>query len=157
MYSGELGDARSRLRHALAQARRGGDPLSTGVLFALSRARARRALPDALERDRGLTASEQTDQRDGAHVLLFAQALAEAHSAWPTAAGRAREGLAIAERVEHRLAAAQNRWALGLPRASAGQADAAWAALEPAIALLREGGVGEPAWTRFTRRRSTRC
>jgi ATP/maltotriose-dependent transcriptional regulator MalT len=148
MYRGELGDARSRLRHALAQAQAaGGDPLSTGLLFALSELETRAGRFDEARAlaIRGLTASEQTDQRTERTVLLYAQALAEAHlGAGDGGRAAGEEGLAIAERVEHRFAAAQNRWALGHRALSTGHADAAWAALEPAIALLREGGVGEP-------------
>ena len=148
MYQGELAAARSRLRHALAQAQAaGGDPLSTGLLFALSdlESRAGRFHEARALALRGLTASEQTDQRTERSVLLFAQALAEAHlGVGDGGLAAAEEGLAIAERAEHRFAAAQNRWALGHLALSAGRADAAWAALEPAVTLLREGDVGEP-------------
>jgi DNA-binding NarL/FixJ family response regulator/tetratricopeptide (TPR) repeat protein len=147
MYQGELAAGRARLRHALAQAQAaGGDPLSTGLLFALSELESRAGrFHDARELAiRGLTASEQTEQRTERTVLLFVRALAEAHlGAGDGGRAAAEEGLAIAERAEHRFAAAQNRWALGHGALSAGQAEEAWAALGPVVVMLREGEVGE--------------
>ena len=147
MYQGELAAGRERLRHALAQAQAaGGDPLSTGLLFALSELESRAGrFHEARELAiRGLAASEQTEQRTERTVLLFVQALAEAHlGAGDGGRAAAEEGLAIAERAEHRFAAAQNRWALGHLALSVGEAGEAWAALEPVVALLREGEVGE--------------
>ena len=147
MYRGELAAARARLQHALAQAQAaGGDPLSTGLLFALSELESRAGrFHEARDLAiRGLTASEQTDQRTERTVLLYVRALAEAHlGAGDGGRAAAEEGLAIAERAEHRFAAAQNRWALGHLALSAGQADEAWAAFDPVVALLREGEVGE--------------
>jgi len=148
MYRGELDEARARLLAQLERVRaRGGDPLSTGLLFAVAELESRAGrFADALGyARRGLAASEQTGQATERSVLLFTEALALAHRG---EAGPAREaaleGLAIAERAEHRFAQAQNRWALGLAELSLGHAAEALAALEPAVTMMRER-VGEPA------------
>ena len=148
MYAGELGAGRRRLESGLARAQsHGGDPLSTGLLFALSELESR-AGRFREARDlacRGLDASDQTDQSTERAVLLFAKALAEAHLGDTEAArADAGEGLAIAERAEHRFAEAQNRWVLGFLELSAGRPAEAWAALEPVVAMLRRE-VGELA------------
>jgi DNA-binding CsgD family transcriptional regulator len=146
MYRGELDEARSRLRAGLQLARTlGGDPLSTGLLFALSELESRagkfdRALGYAR---RGLAASAQTGQATERSVLLFAEALALAHLGDEAARPSALEGLAIAERAGLRFAQAQNRWALGLLELSLGRAAEALAAIEPAVALLRDARVGD--------------
>jgi len=148
MYAGELGAGRRRLESGLARAQsRGGDPLSTGLLFALSELESRagrfREARDLARR--GLDASDQTDQSTERAVLLFANALAEAHLGDTEAArAGAGEGLAIAERAEHCFAEAQNRWVLGFLELSAGRPAEAWAALEPVVAMLRRE-VGELA------------
>ena len=146
MYGGDLEGARRRLLACLELARaRGGDPFSTGILFALSELESRagrfdRALAYAR---RGLAASEQTGQVTERSVLLFAEALALAHLGQVDAARTAAlEGLAIAQRADHRFADAQNRWALGVLELSLGRAAEAWAVLEPAVASMR-ARVGE--------------
>ncbi len=148
MYRGELDEARTRLVAGLQLARAlGGDPLSTGLLFALSELESRagkfdRALGYAR---RGLAASAQTGQATERSVLLFAEALALAHLGDEAARPSALEGLAIAERAGLRFAQAQNRWALGLLELSLGRAAEALAAIEPAVALLRDARVGDAA------------
>jgi DNA-binding NarL/FixJ family response regulator len=147
MYEGELDGTRQRLRQALARAQSlGGDPLSTGLLFALSELESRAGrFDDALAlADRGLSASEQSDQGTERAVLLFAKALAAAHlGSVDSARAAAVEGIAIAERTGHRFAEAQNRWALGLLELSLGQATEAWAALRPAVSMLQTQQIGE--------------
>ena len=147
MYDGEHDVARQRLRQALVRAQAlGGDPLSTGLLFALSELETRAGrFEDALAlADRGLSASEQADQGTERAVLLFAKALAGAHlGSVDSARDAANEGIAIAERTGHRFAEAQNRWALGLVELSLARATEAWAALSPAISMLQTQQVGE--------------
>ena len=147
MYEGELDAARQRLQQALARAQSlGGDPLSTGLLFALSELETRAGrFEDALElATRGLSASEQSDQGTERAVLLFAKALAGAHlGTVDTARDAALEGIAIAEQTGHRFAEAQNRWALGLLELSLARATEAWAALRPAVSMLQTQQVGE--------------
>jgi DNA-binding CsgD family transcriptional regulator len=147
MYSGDLDGARARLEAGLEATRaRGGDPLSTGLLFALSELESRAGrFATALDYARsGLAASEQTGQATERSVLLFAEGLALAHLGQADAArAAAAEGLEIAQRAEHRFAEAQNRWALGLLELSLGHPAEALAALDPAVAMMRER-VGEP-------------
>jgi DNA-binding CsgD family transcriptional regulator len=149
MYEGRLDTARRHLQDGLARAQAlGGDPLSTGLLFAMSELETRAGrFEEALElAERGLAASEQTDQSTERSVLLFAKGLAEAHlGATEAARLAASEGLAIAQRAHHRFAEAQNRWALGLLELSLGRPTEAWSALRPAVSLLRDHHVGEPA------------
>ena len=66
-----------------------------------------------------------------------------------------REGLAIAQRAEHRFAEAQNRWALGLLELSLGHPAEAWPRSSPRSAMMRER-VGERPWSPCCPRRSRR-
>ncbi len=132
--------------HALAQAQAaGGDPLSTGLLFALSELESRAGrFHEARELAiRGLTASEQTDQRTERTVLLYVRALAEAHlgaatavappprRAWPSP-----NGPSTASR--RRRTAGRS----GTSRSPPGRRRGV-GRVRPVVALLREGEVGE--------------
>ncbi len=147
MYAGDLAGARRRLQAGLDRAQsQGGDPLSTGLLFALSELESRSGrFPAALElARRGLEASEQTGQRTERSVMLYVQALAAARLGHVEVARvAAREGVEIAQRAEQRWAEAQNRWALGQVELSLGRSGAAWEAMAPGVLFLRANGVGE--------------
>ena len=87
---------RSRLIAGLQRARTlGGDPLGTGLLFALSELESRAGqFAKALDyARRGLAASAQTGQVTERSVLLFAEALALAHLGDEAARPSALEGL----------------------------------------------------------------
>ena len=100
MYAGALDDARVHLQASLERTmRRGGDPLSTGLLFAFSEleSRAGRFHEAAALAQRGLDATEQTGQVTERGVLLYVKALADAHLGRERSARSAvAEGLSIA-------------------------------------------------------------
>ena len=158
MYRGELDEARARLRQGFELTHaRGGEPLSTGLVFALSELESRAGrFDDALDyARRGLVATEQTGQATERMALLFAEALALVHLGQPEAARvAASEGLEIAQRAGARIAEAQNRLALGLLELSLGHPAEALAVLEPAVAMMRERASESRLRSRSCPRRS---
>ena len=145
--AGDLAGSRAYLEAELSAAvERGGDPLATSMLFALSGhcTRAGR-FDEALElADRGLAAAEQSRQHLQRGALLYGRALALAHvGREEEAVGAAREGLEISERAGHVWAGAENLWALGLSQLWLGRNEEALESLTRAIEAVRAGGVRE--------------
>jgi DNA-binding NarL/FixJ family response regulator len=145
MYLGEFDQARRYLKAALERAQhQGGDPVSTGLLFALSELESRTgnfrvALAVA---ERGLAACEQSGQSTERSVLLYTQALAAAHLGMENIARRAAdEGFAVAKGAAHRYGMAQNGWARGALELGLGRAEPAWNALSGSVLILRDSGT----------------
>ena len=147
MYRGELGAARERLRHALAQAQAaGGDPLSTGLLFALSELESRagrfhEARELAIRGSDRVGADRSADGADGAALRPRAGRGAPRRGGRRSRRGRGRPGHRRTGRAPLRRGAEP----LGAraPRTLRRAGGRGVGRARPAVALLREGEVGE--------------
>jgi DNA-binding CsgD family transcriptional regulator len=149
VYTDALGEARDALDTALARAEAEGNELARAeLLFHRAelelRAGAFPAATAAAEESVALHRQVSNEQEVSSSRRVLA-AVDAVRGRVDAARGAAVEGLAVAERWGDRTNAAQYRGVLGFLELSLGDAAAAHAWLEPAVAHLLEGGVRELA------------